>query len=214
MAHHAHPHPHHTYKLVYFNGRGRGETTRLLFAEAQQKYTDERFDFKDWPTRKATTPYGQVPVLEVDGKQLAQRSAIENFVARKLNLHGGNDFEQAKVHEITEACADVFNPFVRSASNKDEAAKKSGLEEFFKTTLPTNAGALEAVLKSNGGGDGYFVGHNVTLADIRFYADFAAILGANATALDATPKLKALHARVAARPHIAAWLTARPQTPF
>jgi len=210
----AHAHHHHTYKLTYFNGRGRGETSRILFAEAQQKYTDDRFDQKDWPTRKATTPYGQVPVLDVDGKQLAQRSAIENFLARKFNLHGGNEWDQAKVHEITESCADAINTFLRHAFAKDAAAKKTGLEEFFKTTMPATTAALEAVLKSNGGGDGYFVGHSVTLADIRFFTDFSAISGANATVLDATPKLKALLARVGARPHIAAWVKARPDTPF
>lgn len=38
------------YKLTYFNGRGRAEITRLIFAAAGQKYTDERIS--DWPKGK------------------------------------------------------------------------------------------------------------------------------------------------------------------
>lgn len=37
-------------KLTYFNGRGRAELTRLIFAAAGQKYTDERI--LDWPKGK------------------------------------------------------------------------------------------------------------------------------------------------------------------
>jgi glutathione S-transferase len=43
------------YKLTYFNGRGRAEITRLIFAAAGQKFTDERIDFAEWPSKKANT---------------------------------------------------------------------------------------------------------------------------------------------------------------
>ena len=41
-----------SFKLTYFNGRGRGEIARMMFAAKGQKYTDERIDFKDWPALK------------------------------------------------------------------------------------------------------------------------------------------------------------------
>jgi len=37
---------------------------------------DNRIEFAEWPVFKATTPFGQVPVLEVDGKVIAQSAAI------------------------------------------------------------------------------------------------------------------------------------------
>lgn len=40
------------YKLIYFNGRGRAETIRLLFAQAQVKYEDVRIEKDQWPTLK------------------------------------------------------------------------------------------------------------------------------------------------------------------
>jgi hypothetical protein len=43
------------YKLTYFNGRGRAELTRLVFAAAGEKYEDERVT--DWPKQKESINY-------------------------------------------------------------------------------------------------------------------------------------------------------------
>lgn len=43
------------YKVTYFNGRGRAELARLVLAAAGQKFTDERYEFTEWPTKKAGT---------------------------------------------------------------------------------------------------------------------------------------------------------------
>jgi len=40
------------YQLKYFDGRGRGELPRLMFAEAGQKYEDVRIAYEDWPKEK------------------------------------------------------------------------------------------------------------------------------------------------------------------
>lgn len=36
------------YTLYYFNGRGRAEICRMMFAAAGVKYTDKRFEFSEW----------------------------------------------------------------------------------------------------------------------------------------------------------------------
>ena len=41
-----------SYKLTYFNGRGRGELSRLVFVAAGRKFEDVRIDFSDWPKLK------------------------------------------------------------------------------------------------------------------------------------------------------------------
>lgn len=53
------------YKLFYFNTRGRGEVSRLIFAAADQKYEDIRFEMNQWPEFKAKSPFGQAPWLEI-----------------------------------------------------------------------------------------------------------------------------------------------------
>lgn len=82
------------YKLNYFNGRGRAELTRYIFAAAGAKYTDNRVSFDNWPSLKPEAPLGQMPYLEVDNQKLPQSIAIARFVAREFNLAGKNNLEQ------------------------------------------------------------------------------------------------------------------------
>ena len=53
------------YKLSYFNFRGRAELIRFVFAAADQKYEDFRFEREEWPKYKSDSPTGQSPFLEV-----------------------------------------------------------------------------------------------------------------------------------------------------
>lgn len=40
------------YELIYFNGRGRAEVARLLFAENGADYTDNRLESDEWKKYK------------------------------------------------------------------------------------------------------------------------------------------------------------------
>lgn len=50
--------------------------------------------------------YGQVPILEVNGKYLAQTQTIARFLARKFNLTGADDWEAAKCDEVVDGAHD------------------------------------------------------------------------------------------------------------
>ncbi|WAR22742.1 HPGDS-like protein, partial [Mya arenaria] len=41
-----------TYRLFYFDFRGRGELTRMIFKYMDQPFTDIRINFQDWPAIK------------------------------------------------------------------------------------------------------------------------------------------------------------------
>jgi len=41
-----------SYKLTYFNGRGRAELSRLIFAAAGVQYEDVRIERADWAKMK------------------------------------------------------------------------------------------------------------------------------------------------------------------
>ncbi|ESO95810.1 hypothetical protein LOTGIDRAFT_99844, partial [Lottia gigantea] len=71
-----------TYRLHYFDVRGRGEGIRLLFAASGQKYEDKRYTRDEWNLFKPRTPFSQMPVLEIDGKLYGQSGAIGQYLAR------------------------------------------------------------------------------------------------------------------------------------
>ena len=156
-----------SYKLYYFNLRGRGEVIRFLFAAANQPFDDVRIEFKDWPAFKSQTMFGHLPVLEINhnGKliRIAQSMTIVRHLARMFGLAGKNEMQTVYADMYAEQVLDLFLEFVKIAFEKD-AAKKQELETKLQTeTLPTAYKQFEARLASNGG---HFAGCGITYADV------------------------------------------------
>ena len=55
----------------------------------------------------SATPFGQVPVLEVDGVPIAQSTTIARFLAKEFNLAGKDHLEQAQADMVVDACIDL-----------------------------------------------------------------------------------------------------------
>ena len=51
---------------------------------------------------KPKTPFGTVPILEVDGKTLGGSIPIAVFLAQRHGLAGANDFENAEIAGIMD----------------------------------------------------------------------------------------------------------------
>ena len=54
-------------------------------------------------------PFGQVPVLEVDGQLLAQSRTICRYLAKQHGLAGKNDWEQALADMYGDNIADLLD---------------------------------------------------------------------------------------------------------
>jgi glutathione S-transferase len=86
------------FKFHYFDGRGRGELTRLIFVASGQPFEDLRISYEtEWPQRKNETPIGQMPYLEYNGTVLPQSIAIARFIAKENNLAGKDSLEQVSI---------------------------------------------------------------------------------------------------------------------
>jgi glutathione S-transferase len=200
------------YKLTYFDLRGRAEVSRLLFAASGTEYEDIRFERSKWPELKPNTPFGQVPMLEVDGVQLCQSKSIARFLAVRFGLAGKNDIETAKCDMILECIEDVLKQTVVYFFEKDQAKQVELKEKFVKEDLPNFIAMFEKLLAQNNGGN-FFVGDSMTVADIGFLDLCSWITTTGVTVpLEKAPKLKALHDKVEAHPKIAAWIKNRPVT--
>ncbi|ELU14077.1 hypothetical protein CAPTEDRAFT_165896 [Capitella teleta] len=162
-------------------------------------------------------PYGQLPVLEVDGKQLAQSKAICRYLAKELKLMGSNPWEEAKGDMIVDYVEDMRSPIIRIFHEKDEERRKLQTQLFKEQQLPTFLKNLERDLTDNKDGEGYFIGDKMTWTDILFVTTISVIkLFAEKYnmefSLEKFPKLSALVERVESSEAIAAWIAKRPET--
>ncbi len=100
-----------SYKLTYFPARGRAEISRFIFKQAEVDFEDVRIGGEDWAKLKPSTPYGSIPVLEVDGngKMLAGSRSIQRYLAEKCGLAGSNDIENAEIDSIIDANRGPFS---------------------------------------------------------------------------------------------------------
>src|SRR5262245_57839426 len=87
-------------KLTYFDiSASRGEECRLALHLARDDFLDNRVARDAWPGLKPTTPFGSLPMLEIEGQPpLAQSNAILALVGRRHGLHPEDAFEAAR-HE-------------------------------------------------------------------------------------------------------------------
>jgi len=188
----------------------------MLFAAGGQEFKDVRIERADWPgAHKAGTPFGQLPMLEADGVKLCQSNTCARFLARKFNLAGKNDLEQAQADMIVDCLEDSAKPILQFAFEKDEAKKAEMKKKFVDETLPNYFTLLEGLLKSNQGGDKFFVGSDMTWADIAFinFISWLGMAGAEGQVKN-YPKLNALNDKVQKCPKIAEWIAKRPKTEF
>ncbi|PIK57299.1 putative S-crystallin SL11-like [Apostichopus japonicus] len=202
-----------SYKLIYFNGKGRAETARFMFAVAKQEYEDKRVSGDEWAEVKKSLLFGQVPVLEVDGVQLTQSCAINRFLAKRLNLYGNDDMEAAKIDQVCEALVDLGIVLRDCLHEQDEDRKKMLHKKLLETQAPRHFAGLVKLLDANGG-DGFFVGNKVSLADLDAASYFLDMVTRVPDLKLNEPKLVAHLERMKAIPELADWLKKRPESPF
>jgi len=199
-----------TYKLTYFPVTALGEPIRFIFAQAGVKYEDFRFERENWPKIKPEMPFGQVPVLEVDGKKIHQSTAICRYLAKQYSLLGKDDWENLEIDATVDTIHDLRSKIAAYHYEPSEAIKEPKYAPLKDETIPYYMERLDAQVKKNGG---YFVGGQLTWVDLVFVAllDYLNFMAK----FDITEKyenLKALKTKVLALPKIKTWIETRPKS--
>jgi len=207
----------HHYKLYYFNIMGRAEPARILFAYKGVKYEDFRIEYvpgsgpgADWAALKPKMPFGQVPVLEVDGKMLSQTQAINRYLGRTFGMTGANDWEAAQCDMLVDGMTDVQNNLRAWFMEKDEEKKKQVWTAFENEHLKPFYTLYEKFLKTNG--TGHFVGKTMTWADIVLFGTMSWFDHDHPHILKAYPELTKFVHMVSSEPKIKHWIETRPKT--
>ena len=159
-----------TTKLYYFDIYARAEPIRMLLTHAKHEFEDVRINGEKLGELKAEgkLEFGQVPMLEHDGKHLVQTWAILRYLGKTLGYYP-EDWESAwKVDSTCDAVEDFFGKYFKAVFEKDEDKKKT-LTNDFLTWLPTWIAIIQKRIATNEDPH-YLVGNKRTIADFALAA--------------------------------------------
>jgi glutathione S-transferase len=196
-------------KITYFDFHGgRGEPVRLALAIGGIAFDDHRFAYPEFADVRKNTPFGQVPVLEVDGVQITQCDSMLRYAGKLAGLYP-NDAYQAllcdEVMYVVEEAGVKLGPTFRMTGEEQKAARLA----LVNGSIPVYLAWLEKKLLANGGD--YFADNRLTVADLKVFIDVRTL---NSGRLDhvptdlvekTAPALNAHMKRIAEHPAIAAY---------
>ncbi|CAG9837875.1 unnamed protein product [Diabrotica balteata] len=201
-----------SYKLTYFNFTGRAEPIRILLHYGGIPFEDVRVEKADWPAVKPSTPFGQVPVLEVDGKKYTQGTPLARYVANVVGLVGKSNEENLEIEIAINIVSDILKAAYESHFDPDEEKKKQHLKTLHEL-LAKYFPVLDEAAKKNGGHLGT---NKLNWGDIYFvtaYEDIRNILG-NKDIVENYSGLQNLKKNVISEKNIKEYIQNRPKIPI
>jgi len=225
------------YELFYWPSiQGRGEFVRLALEEAGADYVDVARERGRGlgvdamlrlmnGTELARPPFAP-PFLRAGRQVVAQTANILHFLGPRLGLVPLSVAVRLWAHQLQLTVEDLVvdvhdthHPIAMSLyyeEQKTEAVRRAGF--FTGERAPELLGYFEKVLQCNPGGRGYMVGRTLSYVDLSIFQVIEGLQYAfpkmMAQLAPEIPGLMGLHARVAQRPNVAAYLASRRRLPF
>ena len=216
-------------KLTYFDIPGFGDHVRLTLAVGGIEFQDERIDYAEVSRRRATgeLPFGQVPVVYIDGHVYAQSNALLRYFGRIAGLYP-EGVNQLRCDMAIEAWMDVDAKLMPqhykcalSRSPNDgkprvplsDSQQADVARELNDDALPTMLTRIGKVLRASSGP--WYCGDVLTIADLKSYVVVTGLINGNyacgidPAVLDGCPELQEHAARVGAHPAVRRWVEAR-----
>jgi glutathione S-transferase len=199
--------------LTYFDFDGsRGEAARLAMHLGGIAFEDKRIARNDWASVRDQYPFQTLPVLEVDGRMIAQSNAINRYVGKLAGLYPKDDWQAAIADEVMDAVEDITTRIGGTFALEGEAKKKAR-EALASGPIARFLRQFDARLEAGGGE--WFVEKRLTVADLKCYLlarwlKSGALDHIPADIVDRHAPLVAAHLeRVKNHPKIAAYYAAR-----
>lgn len=169
-------------KLTYFDFHGgRAEPVRLALHIGGIAFEDYRFAPADFAEVRKSTPFGQVPTLQVDGVQVTQCDAILRYAGRLAGLYPADAYQALLCDEVTyvvEEAGVKLGPSFRMTGDAQREARMALVEG----SMPVYLAWLQSQLQAHGGE--FFADQRLTIADLKVFVDVRAL---NSGRLDHVP---------------------------
>jgi len=169
-------------KLSYFDFHGgRAEPIRLALAIGGVAFEDHRFTFPEFAEVRKTVPFGQVPVLHVDGVQVTQSDAMLRYAGKLSGLYPTDTYQALLCDEVAYVVEEASVKLGPSFSMKGDEQKAARVA-LVNGSMPKYLGWLQSQLAAHGGE--YFADNRLTVADLKVFVD---VRGLNSGRLDHVP---------------------------
>lgn len=169
-------------KLTYFDVHGgRAEPARLALHIGGIAFEDHRFTYPEFADIRKSTPFGQVPVLHVDGVQVTQCDAINRYCAKLAGLYPTDAFQALLCDEVSyvvEEAGVKLGPTYRMTGEEQKAARLA----LVNGSMPVYLRWLQDQLQAHGGE--FFADNRLTIADLKVFVDVRTL---NSGRLDHVP---------------------------
>ena len=191
----------------------RAEVSRLALYIGNIDFEDVRMTWReDFDTMietgklpyGVTSPFRQIPVMEVDGQVVGQTGGISRFCGKLSGLYPKND-------DMLAATTDITNLVGLTMREKDLDKRKSERQKLSKEVLPKWFGFLENLLTENKSSE-WFVGDKMSVADLAIWRLLGWIISGKlehvpTTLLDTFPTLAKLYKGVESHPKVREWMS-------
>ena len=201
-------------KLYYFDFPfWRAESARVALHLGNIPFQDIRIDgvrFREM-RNAGVLPFGQLPILDMNGERIAQTGAILRVCGTLSGLYPAGDLTRcARVDELIDAATDITNLLARTMRIKDREKKRALRTELATHELPKWLGYLSAWMNRHSG-QTFLVGETLSVADLVQWRLIAWLTGGILDGIpreigDSFPALMEHYHRIDQLPRIQVWM--------
>jgi len=153
--------------LHYFDIHARGECAKMIMRYYGVEYTDHLISGEEWRQFKASgfCEFGQLPRLDIDGKQMVQSFAIFRYLCQKYGAYPTDPYEVYLVESLCQLRDDIYGGVMPNFYKSNA----EGIANWYRDNMPRMLKMIEKRLVENNSGNHFFVGNAVSLADFVMF---------------------------------------------
>ena len=196
----------------------RAEVSRIALFMGGIEFNDRRIDSEEFQRVKSNgrlddgtlIPFGQLPVLVVNGVSVAQTGGIARFCGKLADLYPkDNDLLAAEIDQFIDFQTDIFSLISFSGKDVSEKQKLLNRKELVAGELKTKLKMLEDNLSDSGS---WSVGSNMSIADLALWRNMGWLVsgtidGIPKNVLNEFQKIKGICSLVDEHPEVVEWMS-------
>ena len=205
--------------LIYFDFPfWRAEVSRIALFMGGIEFNDRRIGEKEFQRVKSKgclddgtlIPFGQFPVLVVDGISVAQTGAIARFCGKLADLYPREDNLLAtQIDQFIDYQTDLFSLILFSGKDVTEEQKLLNREKLVKGEFKAKLKMLEENISDS---SSWVVGANMSIADLALWRNMGWLVsgtvdGFPKNLLEEFPKIKSVCNLVDEHPEVMEWIS-------